>query len=517
MTVPPEVTGSIAPSVSRIRVLMLNSSANLVRAVSASAVSVLLPLLLLAFLPTELYSAWILVFGLGAFVTYLDLGIPTSIQALVGRSDEHRGSAEARSATLSGITLTITLTVLCAIAAIAVAANVAAVFPDIPDDLRAPVRLALPILVIGQGLNLVGNAISAYFAGRQLSHVPMWILSPARILSMLLAVAAAVATQSIPLIAVAYTAPLLLAVLVMVAHFWRHSRARPNDGADQPRRISPLAVLRYSGPLILWNVCMLVVSGFGIVIVARVDYDAVAVYSVCLIAIAAIASLAASVSAPLLPELARLWAARRVDDFSRLITVALGLNSAVLFYVTSGILAVAACIMPLIERGHGTPIITWTILVLLGAANATRLAMSPLSLAFIATQTHSKIILPPVIEAATNLGFSVLFGWFWGAAGVASGYFIGSVVGMAVTVFWSVRATGVFTVSGASILRAAVLTPATILLPPLIIGTTTVALGVGPTWSIVGAVVSIALSSLLAWFLGVRSVFARVLGSLRRR
>lgn len=514
-----EVSAGPATSVPRVRILLVNAAANLVRALSASAVSVVLPLFLVVLLLPEVYTVWALVFSLGAFVTYLDLGIPTSVQAIVGRTEGTTKIRQARSATLSGVLLTLVLLILSSGASVVVATGISAIFPEIPSGLRQLAQLALPILVVGQGANLVCNAVSSYFSGRQLSHIPMWILAPARVFSMAAAIGVAVSGGDIAQIALAYSAPLVLAAVTMFLLFLSHSgKALGLDSETETASVTPIGVLRYSGPLMLWNVCMLVISGLGIVIVGRVDYGAVAFYSICLIIVAALSSLESSITAPLLPEFARSWARGQKDDLKRHIGSALAYNGAALYFATAGILVVASVVMPFVLGDGGLSAgKAWIVLTFLMVGSATRLAMTPLSLAFIATRTHSKVLLPPVFEAAVNLGFSVLLGLMWGGIGVASGYLIGSVFAALVTIFWSVKRTGVVDTPAMTLLRRAVLTPFLIVIPALLSSSVVLFGGFDLVGVSVAAAAGLLVSFVLAWRLGLGSVVERVTRQLRER
>ena len=58
------------------RTLITNSTANVARIAVTALVSILLPAYLTHHLPVTLYSAWILILQLSAYVGYLDLGGP---------------------------------------------------------------------------------------------------------------------------------------------------------------------------------------------------------------------------------------------------------------------------------------------------------------------------------------------------------------------------------------------------------------------------------------------------------
>ena len=72
-----------------------------------------------------------------------------------------------------------------------------------------------------------------------------------------------------------------------------------------------------------------------------------------------------------------------------------------------------------------------TILVqLLVVANIIRICVSPYIVAMIGTGEQRRIIFVPLLEGAVNLAASVIAGYYLGAAGVALGTLIGSVVSL---------------------------------------------------------------------------------------
>ena len=63
--------------------LSTNIAASLLRVAAISLVALVLPSYLVHHLPVETYAAWILILQLGAYVSYLDLGIQTGISKFV--------------------------------------------------------------------------------------------------------------------------------------------------------------------------------------------------------------------------------------------------------------------------------------------------------------------------------------------------------------------------------------------------------------------------------------------------
>jgi len=254
---------SSAQPTSRVALLVRNAAHNLVRAAASSLVSVLLPLVLLALLPHQEYAAWALVFSLAAYVLYLDFGIPTTVQAIVGRSEGSNDPRSALDAEYAGLKVVALLSALCIAAAFAASLSLHSLFPSVPNQLIGEAQFALVIVTIGQLSNLVANTSSAYFAGQQRSHIPTSIVAPSRLLSMALSVGGAILTHNLTLIALCYAVPLFAGTAILLLRFWAEARASLGGQIGRSSVDTALGVkylLSYSGPLIVWNMSMLLIS-----------------------------------------------------------------------------------------------------------------------------------------------------------------------------------------------------------------------------------------------------------------
>jgi O-antigen/teichoic acid export membrane protein len=423
--------------------LVHNSLANLLRAGSTSLVTILLPVILVVIMPVQSYAAWALIFSLASYAIYLDLGLQSTVQALVGRSDGEAGRAAAFAIGRSAIRVIGSVFVVAAIAAWVLASQLPTIFPDIPVALVSQSRVALAVAIIGQASSLVGSTIAAYFAGKQRSFEATAVIAPSRLVSMLASVAAAALSGNLMVIAICFSSPLVVGSLVLAARFWAEQRRAPVGELSAADRSATTAayLLRYSGPLIIWSICMLVVTGVDLALVGRLDYGSLAPYAVAAMIATGLAGVGSALTSPLLPEFARRAASGTRAAFSRVVLEGTGLNSAAVIMVATVLIAYSPWLMEFLLRDAGAASAVEILAVLL-AANALRMTMTPLTLAFIATKTHSRIVLPPVVEAAVNLGLSIVLGLMMGAIGIAWGTLIGAVVGVALASTWSLKASG---------------------------------------------------------------------------
>ena len=459
------------PASPRATILARNSLANLVRATSSSATNILLPVLLVVTLAPAAYASWALVWTLGTFVAYFDLGVPTTVQAIVGSHSEDGHSRSAVRAVRSGLLITSVVAALAISAAAVMGMSIGAVFPAMPIEYRWSAVLALALIVLGQASTLVSNVASSYFAGNQRSYVPAFVLTPTRYVAMAAAWIAAWISQSLFVAALAYAVPLVVGGLVLLWLFTREVRVEtaPVDDVTDWGRASNYSVtglLRHSGPLIIWSLCMLVITGAGLVIVGRLDFASVATYSIAAVVVGALAGLESASSAPFLPELARIHTKHGATEVSRLVLRFTSINSLLLFAATAAVMTFGPFLFSLLGRGARIDESLGLIcLALLMLGSAIHLSGTPLSLAFIASRTHTRVVAQPVLQAIMTLLLSLVGGLSYGAAGVAAGVFLGGCLGICLTVFWSSRAAGVANDEPFHLLAVAALKPVACLIP----------------------------------------------------
>lgn len=443
---------------SRFAVLVRNAGWNLLRGLASSGVSVVLPVALAAILGVSEYRAWALVFGLAAFVGYLDLGIPTSVQALVARAHAVGSQQGMARAGTVGI---LVVAVLCAITvaiAVVVALFLGLLFPAVPGTLRDATGVALVAITVGQTSNLLGNVAAAYFAGQQRAKVSALVLTPARLVALGLALLAAFTGGGLEVIAMGFAGPLVLGALVMLALVAAEAAGRLSADFSRVLWREAGSLISYSGPLMLWSFCVLFTSGAGVVVVGRLDYANVAVYSFGTVIASALIGFQSAVSGPLLPEFAARWVSKQYAALAEMLSAATALNGAALF----GLAGVVTAMLPVLLSGFlavqesGT---SWLIVTVVVIGNVVHLLGGPLSIAFIASGRHARILFPPLIEALLSVGLSIVLGIVLGALGVAVAELVAALIGLMLGFSWSIRRAGLPAVSGRTLAKTGLLRP----------------------------------------------------------
>lgn len=446
------------PAGSRFGVLARNAGWNLLRGFASSGVSVVLPVALAAILAVSEYRAWALVFGLAAFIGYLDLGIPTSVQALVARAHATGSSQGKARAGAVGILLVAVLSAVTVATAIVIAAFLGALFPAVPTSLRETTGFALVAIAVGQTSNLLGNVAAAYFAGQQRAKVSALVLTPARLVALGSALVVALSGLGLDLIALSFAGPLVIGAVVMLVLVAIEVHGKLASGFLKALWRETVSLIAYSGPLMLWSFCVLITSGAGVVVVGRLDYANVAVYSFGTVIASALIGFQSAVSGPLLPEFAARWVSKQYAALAEMLSTATALNGAALF----GLAGVVTALLPVLLSGYlavhesGN---SWLIVTLVVVGNVIHLLGGPLSIAFIASGRHARIVMPPVVEALLSVGLSVALGITLGALGVAVAELCAALVGLMLGFTWSLRRSGLPAVSGKRLISAGLLRP----------------------------------------------------------
>lgn len=497
------------------RGLLNNSLANAIRVGSTSLVSLVLPITLAALLTPTDYSHWALVFGLAAITQYFDFGIPTAVQALVARAVGGRDQSLVRHVLRSGIAWSSALCGVLLLASFVAALLLPEIFPSTTGGL--PTEAALVLLVVGNCASLVGNTGAAFFLGLHQAVRAAAYLVPARMVALVLPVLAVFAHQQIAVIAACFSAPLVIATILVNSSGLREAASRAG-GAAAGRVLDP-AILRFTGSLVVWSACMVLLGGVGVVTVGHFDFRGVPLFTIAAALATAIAGVQSALIAPVLSELGRSFSRGDTRGSAHLVDLATRFNAAVLSVTLLGVLFAFPLLREALLRHQALGLAQEALVVLAGVCGATslRLTMTPMTYGFIASNTHRRILAQPLIEAVATVVLVVVLGATAGVAGAAAGLLIGAVIGVALALGWSRRASGAIGLPVQRLIYGGLLRPIIVISPGI--------LGVAirdlqPTssggWlvSSVGLAVSL---TLIALFVVPKTVWRRFVGAVRAK
>lgn len=480
---------------SRAGLVARNGVANVIRAVAASAVGVFLPIVLLGVLSHSSYPAWALIFSIANYVTFFDVGMPASVQSLVARAHASGHAGAVRRAAISGMTVSAIVVASFVVIAGLISLSLGVISPDMAPGVRAHAAPALLIMTVGQGASLLSNTAAAYFAGLQRSAIPALVIAPARLCCFLSCVVVAYVSQSLELTAIGFAAPNIVALTILAWMILWETRGAAHESAG--RDYSVVGLLRYAGPLILWGLTYLAATGLGVAIVAHFAYRDLVPFTLAQVIYTGIYGLIIAIGTSLLPEFARAGV-QTPELLAQKVILSTRIHSALLYSIAAAAVAAVPLFLYLAAGPAIEHALAWGTAIALVWAASIHMSTYPLSLAFVATARHHRLILAPVMQGVSTVVLSLALAPLLGGLGVAIGTATGACVGLTLTCYWSVRRAGLGGLQGRTVAVWAFWVPAI----GLVVGTVLVVLAcmVVPVNLLASAVISFAaLCSVIAW------------------
>jgi O-antigen/teichoic acid export membrane protein len=493
----PGKSGGFAATVSR------NVAASLARVAAVSLIALVLPAYLTHHLPVETYAAWILVLQLGAYVSYLDLGIQTGVSKFVAEFDARGDEEGAGRHASAGLTLMALAGVLGLILTFALAWQVPRLFSTMPANLYRDVRISL--LLVGSSLSfgLVCAVYSAVFLGLQRYWIPMTIsiVNRASFAAIVLAVVALHGNLAAMGVAVAVV-NVVTGLLQVVAWSKKASRIRISIGLTNYGVLKNVA--RYCSLQSIWTVAMLCVTGFDVAIVGHFDYGQTAYYSIAALPTSLVLSIIAAMIGPLMPASSAMSTQRSASEMGDLLA-RITRYATVILLLTG--LPLAVCGFPILRLWVGPVYALHTLryLRILVLANIIRNLCAPYATMISATGRQGAATATAISEAAVNLGSSIYLASRFGAIGVALGTLLGSLVSVSLHFAITMHFTySTLAISRSKLFLKGLLQPAIIAVPSLVLlplWSTSARMTLSLPWAIVWSVSTL----VLAWFGGLSS------------
>ena len=463
------VAGSVPENSSHFATTIFsNVAANLARAAAVSLVTLLLPAYLTHHLSVAMYAAWVLILQLGAYVSYLDLGIQTGVSKFVAEYDalgDHAGAGRHASAGFALMMMagTLGLGLTCLLAW-----QVPRLFSAMPANLYHEVRVGLLLVGSSLSFSLVCAVYSAVFLGLQRYWIPttVTIVNRASFVAVVIAVVAlhgSLASMGLAVAVVNVTTGLL-----QVVAWWKKASHVPlSIGLVELRVLK--SVGRFCSLQSIWTIGMLCVTGLDITIVGHYDYGQTAYYAIATLPTNFMLLIVSSMLGPLMPASSAIStqvSPGEMGDFLARITR----YSTVILLLTGLPLIVYG--FPILQLWVGAAYATHTLLYLqiLIAANIIRNLCAPYATMISATGQQGAAVATAVCEALVNLGSSIYLASRYGAIGVALGTLIGSFVSVTLHFAITMHFTRwTLAISRLRLFRRGMLHPAVIAVPSLLL------------------------------------------------
>jgi O-antigen/teichoic acid export membrane protein len=390
-------------------------------------------------MPSAAYSLWILVLQTAGYIAYLDFGLQTAVGRYVAYANE-RQDAQQRDAVFSTAFAGLALAGLVSLALLPIAVwAVPLVFPRVPPALISEMRWSLVIVGSSLAIGLPASAWSGVFVGLQRYEIPALTVGLTRALAAIGLVAVALAGKSIVVMSLVMAASNLLLYTAQYA-FLRRVAPEIHFEPQQVSRSTAHMLYGYCFGLTVMAFSVLLVTGFDLVLVARFDFGAVTAYSVAASLITFLSGLLYAVLNVIMPHAATLHARQDAQGLGELMIAATRVSVVLLLLSGIPLLIYSA---PILRVWIGSQFVETgrPILIVLVVANIVRLIGASYSIVLIAAGQQRYIKISPLSEGISNFAASLVLGSRFGAIGVALGTLIGSFVGFAAHLLYSMPRT----------------------------------------------------------------------------
>ncbi len=436
-----------------------------------TASGLVLPSFLTRHFPIALYSAWILILQIAAYVGLLDFGIQTAISKYIAEhstgQDNSTNDLVHQYASV-GTTVTLGLGSLGLLLSGALSLLVPHLFHALTPALTRDVQRGVLLVGGSNAILLACSSFAAFFRGLQRFTEPTLIALASKLLSVALIVTLVARHASLTAMGVALA---MLNLLTAAAQVLAWRVLLPQIKLRLALVTLPVIrqVLAYCAVLGLWGAGMLIIMGLDLTIVGRFDFPSTAFYAVASTPITFLLLLLQATLEPLMPAVSALSATRDAARMGALLVrvtryIVLLLEIAGLPLILFGSIVLTLWVGPVYAR-HCLPILRVLI-----TAQLIRNLFAAYATMIIATGQQRHATLSGLCEAFANLLASILLGRHFGAIGVAYGTLLGAFVGIAVHLILSLpRTTQTLAIPRLTLLREAWLRPALAAIPTLLL------------------------------------------------
>ncbi len=448
------------------RTLIKNIAANVVRGGATATVALVLPHFLTRLLDADRFAAWSLMLQIVAYASYLDFGLQTAVARYLAQAIERDDEVMRDELVSTVLAMLAGAGLLAALIVGTVAWLLPHLFHGVPLSLMAELRAGILVLGISTCVMLPGSTFTGVLIGLHRNEYPALAIGGTRILGAACVLLTLRHTNSLVWLAFSVSVFNLLGSWIQYVLVRRALPRLKIHIRLVGMRIAQ-EISRYCSVLVLFSFAMLLISGIDVTIVGYRHYASVGIYSIAATLITFFTGLNGSVVAALVAPAAVLQARGEYGRIRDLILTITALST----YCNLGLTIVAV----LAGRGILSAWIgpdyaqqTLPILEVLLLAQSFRMIGAPYSSALMATGLQRRAILPAVVEAVTNVAFSIV-GVIWlGPIGVALGTLFSAALAICVYVGRTIDAVEHIPLSRMVFLRQAVGRPVLCLAPMLL-------------------------------------------------
>ena len=409
MTESPTVVGNAPSDVQAISpgiatTVFRNISANLARAAAVTAVAILLPAYLTHHVSVKVYAAWVLIIQLGAYVSYLDLGIQTGVSKFVAEHDAKGEHEEAGRYASAGFALMLLAGILGSALVLALAWQIPRLFSGMPANLFPQARIGLILVGFSLAIGLVCSVYSAVFLGLQRYWLPTFITILNRVLLAIAIVIAVHAGGNLAFMGLAVALVNASSGMLQVLA-WRKRASHVSISLGLVDFSVLRNVARYCSLQSISTIAMFCIAGLDIVIVGHFDYVQTAYYSIATLPTSFLLLIISSLLGPLLPASSALSTRFSASQMGSFLTKLTRYNTIALLLTGLPLIVFAFPVLRL-WVGPEYALHTVTYLRILVVANIVRNLCAPYATVITATGNQKSAIAAAVSEAVCQLAIS---------------------------------------------------------------------------------------------------------------
>lgn len=406
----------------------LNSGMNLLGGASAALVTFFLPPILARSLPPLEFSLWNLSLQIVAYLGLFGSGIHLATAKFTAQSEDPLD----RQRTASAAFLMAGIGVLIAGVAVAgIAWFYPSLFPGVPEGLVVAFRSSVVWVGGSAALQLFALVPLGIFVGCQQNAAYVSAQVLARAVTLGCVWYAAARHGGLNALTATYAATSFLVVPLAYGALARVHPSQVRALWRRPELARFKELLGYCGGFLIWTVATLLVNSVDLILVGRMDMNAVPAYSLALALITVLAGVINAVVSPMLPVVSNLHStAEGRRQLPALLNRATFWCSLACQCVLLGFLVLGRPFLNLYAGPYSEP--AFPLLFVLLIATLLRHACYPYAIFLLGASLHHRAISFALVEGFVNLGASLFLGYRYGAMGVAYGTLIGVLASQAV-------------------------------------------------------------------------------------
>lgn len=442
-----------------------NSAANLVGGLSAAAFNLLMPAILLRYLPPDQFSAWSLALQVVTYVNLLGLGLQTATARAIAQSEGRNDEGGMRKIIRAAHSIAVGATIAAMVAVLLLVVTYPLLFPSIPSELLPTFRAVLLLIGLSTATQLLALVPMGVFQGVHRNIVFVATQVVIRVVTVILVWAGV--RSGLQLLGIATTVALCALTLYPVIRKLMHRLLAWAIDAqeivvDRPLRIE---LLNYCASLSVWSVSTLLVNSVGIVMVGRVAFEKTGVYSLAMAAATVLAGLLGAIFSPLVTAAAALHAQpSRRAELPALLIKSTQICAVCLYLMFAAVLLLHRQVIELWVGASFVDSLAPLLLILVGA-HALRNLCTPYAMILLATGMHRRALMTGVAEGLSNLVATIVLGQWFGLVGIACGTLVGALTGVACALILNTSSTPELTPRPGSFVLKAFVAPLAIFLP----------------------------------------------------